>query len=947
MRKVFGAAKAVAQGNIWLVPGEGIGMPNPTTAEEFIELAKKSGVVDEKRLNAALDKLRAGSGIPAEPGKLAGILVRDGVMTHFQADQFLHGRWRRFTIGKYKVLEKLGSGGMGHVYLCEHKFMRRRAAVKVLPVARAEDPSSLERFYREARAVAALDHPNIVRAYDIDHEDDLHFLVMEYVDGSSLQEIVKKHGPMDIARACHYIRQAAVGLQHAHKAGLIHRDIKPGNILVDRNGVVKVLDMGLARFFHDEDDVLTKKFEENVLGTADYLAPEQALDSHGVDIRADIYSLGATFYFILTGSTPFSEGTVAQKLIWHQTRQPKPVQTVRPEVPEELAAVIEKMMAKDPAQRYQTPAEAVEALTPFTQQPIPPPPEREMPRLTPAATGPLSLPDSGLSGPAAAAGMPSPTPSRQIPAAPSPFRPSTLPPRKSTPDVSASASEPAPTLPIPYLGKKSNQGLAAGAKPETFPMSGPKAGSIPSELGRPTLATPVENPPLEDSGILAWDRLTSDTDNPIARADTALGTSRSGLASSFNLGKHPHFWWIIVGGTALVLGAAILFFWVLEKVLPTTSSKAKSSPHAPQTFLVTTSTEKPHSFSTIREALKQARPGDHILVQKESHEEQLLLEDGRWGNGVTIEGQGPDGARVIWRIPKDLKSKRPRFIELAKTENLRLRGFTLDGDGRVEDLVVLFGHCPGLTLEDLRFQGFSHCAVNVFHCAGKAENPVSLAGLRAIVPGSPGKAASGPSSEAALIFSYRDNILNPKENQFVRVQDCVFAGPYRSAVQLTGPAFDIEFRRNRFYGADCGINFKAGKQPSSIQVTLANNTFCQLKTALQFDALPRAEENPEENQIVLERNLFAQTAVIATANKPSGKDPNAGANLQLLASQLFQSARGNVRDPSSQDGNIVFEILSVPFAPLPQDPNDDKKFLRYSKDSPLVERGSPGVAGGE
>src|SRR5262249_27270936 len=227
---------------------------------------------------------------------------------------------------------------MGSVYLCEHKFMRRRVAVKVLPSAKAEESSALERFYREARAVAALDHPNIVRAYDIDQDDKLHFLVMEYIDGASLQEIVKRHGPLEVPRAAHYMRQSAEGLEHAHQtANLIHRDIKPGNILVDRTGLVKVLDMGLARFFNDDESCITAKYDENVLGTADYLAPEQALDSHDVDIRADIYSLGATFYFCLTGHTPFEGGTVAQKLIWHQTRQPKPIRALRPEVPEELA----------------------------------------------------------------------------------------------------------------------------------------------------------------------------------------------------------------------------------------------------------------------------------------------------------------------------------------------------------------------------------------------------------------------------------------------------------------------------------------------------------------------------------------------------------------------------------------------------------------------------------
>jgi serine/threonine protein kinase len=248
-------------------------MASPATNAEFLDLVRKSGVLDEKRLEAHLEKLRAAGAMAAEPGKLAGLLVRDGLLTHFQAEQILLGKWRRFTIGKYKVLERLGSGGMGSVYLCEHKLMRRRVAVKVLPTAKAADPSALERFYREARAVAALDHPNIVHAYDIDQDENLHFLVMEYVDGSSFQEIVKKTGPMDPVRAAHYIHRACLGLQHAHAAGLVHRDIKPGNILVDRLGTVKILDMGLARFFNDEEDILTKKYDENVLGTADYLAP--------------------------------------------------------------------------------------------------------------------------------------------------------------------------------------------------------------------------------------------------------------------------------------------------------------------------------------------------------------------------------------------------------------------------------------------------------------------------------------------------------------------------------------------------------------------------------------------------------------------------------------------------------------------------------------------------
>lgn len=377
-------------------------MPPPMTTDDFLELAAKSGVLERKTATDFLQDHPEGQ--PQTPKDLAALLVREGLLTRFQADHLLAGKWRGFVIsGKYRLLQRVGAGGMGCVYLCEHILMRRRVALKVLPVAQAEDPAALDRFYREARAVAVLDHPNIVRAHDIDHEGKLHFLVLEYVDGVSLQDLVKSRGPLSVVRACHYIRQAAYGLQHAHEAGLVHRDIKPGNLLVDRAGMVKLLDMGLARFFHDDRDELTKQYDAtSVLGTADYLAPEQAVNSHDVDIRADIYSLGITFYCLLCGQTPFQDGTVAQKLIWHQVRQPKPIRSLRAEVPEPLAEVIDRMIAKDAAQRYQTPAEVADALEPWTCEPIPPPtadelpssaaggPASNVPRSSPVARGPLS-----------------------------------------------------------------------------------------------------------------------------------------------------------------------------------------------------------------------------------------------------------------------------------------------------------------------------------------------------------------------------------------------------------------------------------------------------------------------------------------------------------------------------------------------------------------------------
>ncbi|GBD37687.1 Serine/threonine-protein kinase PknB [bacterium HR36] len=202
---------------------------------------------------------------------------------------------------------------------------------------------------------------------------------MEYVEGISLHQLVKRHGPLEIRRAAHYIAQTAAGLEHAHQCGWVHRDIKPGNLLLNRQGIVKILDMGLARFFEERYE-LTKRYDENaVIGTADYISPEQSTTPHEVDIRSDIYSLGATFYFLLTGRAPFEEGTVAQKLLWHQVRKPPPIRSLRPDVPRAMEAVVEKMMAKSRRERFQTPKEVVGALAAWTWTPIPPPSESEMP----------------------------------------------------------------------------------------------------------------------------------------------------------------------------------------------------------------------------------------------------------------------------------------------------------------------------------------------------------------------------------------------------------------------------------------------------------------------------------------------------------------------------------------------------------------------------------------
>jgi formylglycine-generating enzyme required for sulfatase activity/serine/threonine protein kinase len=360
-------------------------MPAVSSAEELIACVRQSGLLEPQRLEEYLR--RTNGSLPDTPRPLAQALMRDGLVTRYQAEQLLMGRWRNFTIGgKYRVLERLGYGGSASVFLCEHLAMRRLVALKVLPTANANDPDLLARFYREARAVAQLNHPNIVAAFDVDQADKLHFLVTEFVDGPSLDHLVSRRGRLGVADACQYISQAARGLQHAHEAGLVHRDIKPHNLLVDRTGTLKILDMGLALMFHEDAGSLTMgKDFRMLLGTIDYLPPEQAVDSHAVDIRADIYSLGATLYHILASHAMFPEGTVRQKLTWHQMRKPKPLNEVREDVSVGLAKVVARMLEKEPEARYQTPAEVEEALAKWAIGTISPPTEEEMPRLSPAA----------------------------------------------------------------------------------------------------------------------------------------------------------------------------------------------------------------------------------------------------------------------------------------------------------------------------------------------------------------------------------------------------------------------------------------------------------------------------------------------------------------------------------------------------------------------------------
>ncbi len=268
----------------------------------------------------------------------------------------------------YEIKRELGRGGMGVVYLAHNRLMGRDEVLKVMSRQIIERPGVPERFLREIRAVARLRHPNIVTAYHAARLGESIVFAMEYVEGLDLSRMIKAKGPLPVAHACNFAYQAALGLQHAHEEGLVHRDIKPGNLMLARKGdkaTIKILDFGLAKVTREQEVDGSLTSEGQALGTPDFIAPEQILDAQSADIRSDIYSLGATLYYLLTGRPPFQASSLYDMYQAHISRDPDPLNFIRPEVPAELAALVAKMMAKAPARRFQDPGEVANALTPF------------------------------------------------------------------------------------------------------------------------------------------------------------------------------------------------------------------------------------------------------------------------------------------------------------------------------------------------------------------------------------------------------------------------------------------------------------------------------------------------------------------------------------------------------------------------------------------------------
>ena len=553
-------------------------MVKPKT-DNLLEVLRRSGLVDRERLARVLAELKGPGGDQAvESTRVVERLVEEGLLTPWQRDNLLQGRYKGFFIKKYKLLDLLGAGGMSHVYLAEHTLMQRRVAIKVLPKNRVKDTSYLGRFHREARAAATLDHRNIVRAYDVDNEGDIHFIVMEYVEGSDLLTIVKNQGPLDYARAADYIRQAAEGLHHAHQAGLIHRDVKPANLLVDRQNVVKLLDLGLARFTEDDLASLTVAYDENVLGTADYLAPEQAVNSHGVDARADVYSLGCSFYFLLAGQAPFPDGTLPQRLMMHQKVPPPDIRLKRPDAPEDLLDICLRMMAKKPSARFQSAGEVADALAGWLRA------HGHAMDTSTSGIGSATRPGTGSSAtrlPASSTRLPAsgtklPQASGSSPSAAGSSRGLTrAAPLQPTAKGGSAASSGGSRLRQSSVPAGPDKGSTSAPGSEARKESGPAAGSDPAPQTPAAPATPASPaaspaPKLAQQAALPVARrfeaadplaeIAAEADELIASSyATRKGVTEGDLALYRNRKKLPAWaWWAVAGGAVLALLLLVL-----------------------------------------------------------------------------------------------------------------------------------------------------------------------------------------------------------------------------------------------------------------------------------------------------------------------------------------------------------------------------------------------------
>jgi serine/threonine protein kinase len=363
--------------------------PEPTEAvpPDLLPLIRRSGVLSDRQFEEISGMVRSGE-YPTETRALAERLVAERILTEFQANRLLRNKAHGLVVGRYVILERLGAGNRGRVFKAQHRLMGRLTALKVIAPQIARRASSIARFHREMRLIGRLDHPNVIRAFDADQVGDLLYIVMEYVAGWSLDHVIEDRGPLPAAEVVDYMTQAAMGLAHAHERGIVHRDVKPPNLLLSEEGQIKVLDLGLSALMEADSAASYATVAGRIVGTVNYMSPEQAI-AHNVDGRSDLFSLGCTMYQLLSARLPFPGETIAECLTLRIKGRSTPITDFRPDLSPRLVQLLEKLMARRPEERFQTAAEAAEALQTLADQEAGALPA---PRPTPEPVPDLSVP---------------------------------------------------------------------------------------------------------------------------------------------------------------------------------------------------------------------------------------------------------------------------------------------------------------------------------------------------------------------------------------------------------------------------------------------------------------------------------------------------------------------------------------------------------------------------
>ena len=879
-------------------------MPVKPTVESFLTALKRSGLVELDQLKHQFKRLKAQGMSLDDPQAIADVLVSNSSLTRWQADKLLRGRYKGFFLGKYRLLSLLGKGGMSSVYLAEHVMMRRRCAVKVLPFKQVQKTSSLARFHRESQAVAALDHPNIVRAYDVDVDHDIdqnqevHFLIMEYIEGLNLQELVRKDGPVGFVDAADYIRQAAGGLQHAHQAGMVHRDIKPGNLLVDLNGVVKILDLGLARFFDDRDEqALTIENNQKVLGTVDFLAPEQALDSHTVDARADIYSLGCTFYFLLSGHAPFTEGSLAQRLMSHQTQEPPPIKKTRPDVPAGLVEIVKKMMAKNPNRRYQTAEEISQVVTTWLQRnsgiqkyhPIRTSSEtdesnssHESPlfpqqRFSAVRTGSENL--------------------REIFSEDVSFH---IKHEEAEPASSKSSSESDQDLAMFLSSLDSIETSPTASVPVNYELKTEETTQSPDKLGHPSVpvakvvthpastemsetipvARPVDRSSPPQGPVfkpVQPDEAEPEKRHYYVKENSGRSTEKipfplvtdpipSRLIEPSKVGRSPKrrkqnntaILALVSAGTLLLLVGIVVavssFFGNdTEPAKKTASEKpvpeqiTKSAKVLPRLITVGPNGDFQSigaAIAKVKETFVPRSPRDRQIIKVQggrTYLERIVIDNSdKSFNDVRIhllsDGDLP-------AVPAPAAGDEP-IVVLNGIKRFKLDGFELHADGGYT-AVVLSGILIGTTLSNLKITGFSESGI-----VGNGPVGQGVHGGKIVLE----KIDFHPSTPHAVGIRFHSTGSDPSQ---IVLSHCRFLGPMSAGIHFDCGAASLTVQHSIFSSAGVGIKFEAAS-PELRNVLIERNTFHRLESGLVFTQMPKSY--PQSTEVAIRKNLFVEIA---------------------------------------------------------------------------------------